>query len=133
MLQGERNAHIQAYMYSFMGSSSFFLGGYIRIQNAFTTQPKLHEACDTVCQCCAYKIGFVDTVCASITGPLLPRRRLVRFGRHQRSRPPCLTRSGRLACTAVEEVRDARFATICYSLRISTVVHKTRAFTRKIA
>ena len=75
------------------------------------------------------------TVCTSTTVPLLPRRRFIRFGRHQRPRPLRLTESGRPACSAAEEARDARFATLCYnSLRISTaVVRKTRAFTRKIA
>ena len=131
MLQGQRNAHIHAYMYSFI--TSFFLGSYIIIQNAFTMQPKLHDACDSVCQCCVCKIVFVNTLCTSTTITLLPRRRLIRFGRHQEPRPLCLTESGRPACTAAEEARDARLATICYSLRITTVVRKTHAFTRKIA
>ena len=119
-------------IYSFVSYYPFFLGSYMRIQNAFTTQPKLHDACDTVCLCCVYKIVFIDTVCTSTIAPLLPRRRLIRFGRHLRPRPLCLTQSGRPACTAAEESRDAHFATVCYSLRISTVVRKTRAFTRKI-
>ena len=52
MLQGERNAHIQAYMYSLI--TFFFLGSYIIliVQNSFTTQPTLHDACGTVGQCC---------------------------------------------------------------------------------
>ena len=53
--------YIHVYMYSLI-TSSFFQGNYIRIQNAFTTQPKLHDACDTVCQCFVYKIVLVDTV-----------------------------------------------------------------------
>ena len=101
MLQGERNARIHACMYSFI--TSLFLGSYIKTQNAFTTQPKPHDACDTVCQCCVHKKNvFVDTVCTSTTVPFLPRRRLIRFGRHQIPRPLCLTESGVPASSAVE-------------------------------
>ena len=49
IFQGGQNAHIQAYVYSIV--SSFFLGRSIRLRNAFATQPKLHDACHTVCQC----------------------------------------------------------------------------------
>ena len=128
-LQGEHNAHVYAYMYSFINSSFTFLGSCIIIQNAFTTQRKLHDAYDAVCRCCEHKSVFVDTVCTSTTAPLLPRRRLIRFGRPQWPRPPCLTEFGHPACTAAERARHARFVNECYTLRISTVVRKTRAFT----
>ena len=128
--------HMHACVYSIIISSSVFLGSYKQIQNAFTSQPRLHDACGTVCQSVllSVQIVFVHTaVCTSTTVPLLPRRRLIRFGRHQIPRPLCLTESGRPACTTAEEARDALFATICYSPRISAVVRKTRPFARKIA
>ena len=119
---------MHAPMYWIINSSSF-LGGDINIQNTFTTQRNLHDACDTaVCQSVlCYKVVFVDTVCTFTAVPLLPRR-FTRFGRHQIPRSVCLTESRRSACTADVEARDAHFAIICYSLRFPTVVCKTRAF-----
>ena len=67
--------------------------------------------------------------------PLLPRRSLVRLGRNRTPRLLFSTDPGHPACTAAEEARDARLATILYyaSLRISILFGKSRAFTRKIA
>ena len=111
MLQGERNAHIHAYMYSFI-TSSFFLGSYKIIQNTFTTQPKLHDVCDTVCRYGVYNIVFVDPVCTSTTVPLLPRRRLIRF-RATLETPSSLPYGvWSPGAHSSREARDARFATI---------------------
>ena len=113
-------------MYSFITYSSISLGSCLRTQNALTAQQQNYGACSTVCQCLVYNFDLIDTVCISTTVPLS------RFRRHQRPRPLFLTEAGQLACTATEEARDARFATIRYSVRISIVVGKVRAFTRQI-